>query len=322
MKSKILLLFVLICVNSWLNSTTWHIKQDGTGNFLTIQEGIDASADSDTVLVYPGTFLENIDFSGKNITVASLYLTTGNEEYIYNTIIDGNQNGSCVRIMSGEDSTTVLSGFTLTNGSGSTYYEDGPICGGGIFFMETQANIDNCLINNNNAYGGGGVFCRLSQISLSDVDIINNHAGAGGAIYSREDSEIDFDQIELCNIYLNYAAVGCEIAKSFSSPPMDVYVDTFTVLEPDGYFISSTTTTSVPLNDVTLYAQHAKLEPVNSDLYVSTNGDNSNNGLSANEPLSTINYALSLVKSDTLHPNTIHIAAIVNWITQLTIFHL
>jgi len=308
MKTKLLFIFVLISVNSWLLSTTWHIKQDGTGDFTTIQEGIIAATNSDTVLVYPGTFYENINYNSKSITVASLYLTTQDEQYINQTIIDGNQNGSCVKIISGEDSTTVLCGFTITNGSGSTYFEDGPICGGGLLLMNTQANIDNCLINNNYALVGGGIFCRLSQISLTKVDIINNHAGGGGGIYSLEDSQINFDQTELCNIFLNYASVGCEIQKAWSSPPMEVYVDTFTVFEPDGYFINSTTTTHIPLNDVTLFMQNSKLEPVNNDLYVSTDGDNNNTGLFAVEPLATINFALSLVKSDTLHPNTIHIA--------------
>ena len=304
----LLLAFVSFC--SLLNSVTWHIKQDGTGNFTTIQEGINTSADSDTILVYPGTYLENINYNGKNITIASLYITTQNEQYINQTIIDGNQNGSCVKIMSGEDSTTVLCGFKIINGSGSTYSTSGDLYGGGLLLMNTQANIRNCVIRNNYApRSGGGIFCRLSQISLSGVDIINNHAGAGGGgIFSREDSEINFSQTELCNIYLNYAAVGCEILKVYSSPPMEVYVDTFTVFEPDGYFIRSTTTTGVPLNDVTLIMQNSKLEPVNNDLYVSTDGDNNNSGLSVDEPLATINYALSLVKSDTLNPNTIHIA--------------
>ena len=167
MKQKSLLLFVLICVNSWLNSTTWHIKQDGTGNFITIQEGIDASADSDTVLTYSGTYYENIDFSGKNITIASLYLTTGNEEYIYNTVIDGNQNGSCVKIMSEEDSTTVLCGFTLTNGNGTLHVND--YIGGGIYIVDSQPAINKCIIKNNHAVAGGGIFCLNSQISLAGV---------------------------------------------------------------------------------------------------------------------------------------------------------
>lgn len=300
---------MLICVNSWLQSTTWHIKLDGTGNFTTIQEGINASTDSDTVLVYPDTYFENIDFSGKNITVASFFLTTGNEQYLNQTIINGNQSGSCVKIISGEDDTTLFCGFTLTNGSGSSPYPNGPIWGGGIYINSSQPIIEKCLIINNNAFAGGGILCWNAIISLIGVTIKNNHAyNGGGGIVLGNNSEINFDQNELSNIYLNYASLGCELAKGSDCPPLDVYVDTFTVAEPDEYYIYNRSSTGVPINDVTLYMQNAKLEPVNSDLYVSTDGDNSNSGLTPDEPLKNINYALSLVKSDTLHPNTIHIA--------------
>lgn len=303
------LLFVFVGFCSLLNSVTYHINQDGTGDFTTIQEGIIASTDSDTVLVYPGIYYENINYNAKSITIASLYLTTQNEQYIDQTIINGNQTGSCVRIMSGEDETTLLCGFTLTNGSGSPYYEDGPILGGGILIKDSQPIISSSKIQENNAYAGGGILCMNSQISLVGVSITNNHTyKAGGGIFLGNSSEIIFDNEVLCNIFLNYASGGCEIAKTSDCPPLEVNVDTFTVFEPDGYFISSTTSTGIPLNDVTLNMQNAKLYPVNADLYVSTEGNNNNSGLTSDEPLKNINFALSLVKSDTLHPNTIHIA--------------
>ncbi len=309
MKLKsISLLFVLVSLSSLLNAFTWHIKQDGTGNFTTIQEGINASTNSDTVLVYPETYYENINYNGKDIIVASLYLTTGDEQYINQTIIDGDQNGSCVRIISGEDSTTVLCGFTILNGSGTLYVND--YLGGGIYIVDSQPSIKKCLIMNNYASAGGGILCMNSQITLVGVSIINNHCyKSGGGIFLGNNSEVLFDNEMLCNIYLNYAAGGCEIRKTWDCPPLEVFVDTFTVIEPDGYFISSTTSIGIPLNDITLYCQNAKLEPVNADLYVSIDGDNNNSGLSVDNPLATINFALSLIKSDTLHPNNIHIAS-------------
>ncbi|KQC04735.1 MAG: hypothetical protein APR54_02025 [Candidatus Cloacimonas sp. SDB] len=311
MKLKsISLLFISVCFCSSLNTTIWHIKQDNTGDFTTIQEGINASINTDTVLVYNGTFFENIDFSGKNITVASLYLTTGDEQYINQTIIDGNQNGSCVMIVLEEDGNTILCGFTLTNGSGSITYPNGPIRGGGIHIDGSQPSILSCNILNNESDEGGGIYLKNSTLFLSNVDIISNHAYAyGGGIYIGSNSTLTFDSISLCNIYLNYAGSGAEIIKHWNNcPPLEIIVDTFTVAVPDGYFILSSTSTGVPLNDVTLNAQNAKIEPVNSDLFVATDGDNNNSGLTPAEPLKNINYALSLVKSDTLHPNTIHIA--------------
>jgi len=309
MKTKIFYfcVFAIFALNSF--ATTWHIKQDGTGNFTTIQEGINASVDADTVLVYPGTYYENINYNEKCITVASLYLTTGNEQYINQTIINGNQSGSCVRIKSGEDNTTKLCGFFLTNGNGSTTYAGGFKYGGGILIRDSQPHIENCIISDNTAFSGGGISVGGSEIVLKAVTIKGNHAyHGGGGISSGANGEIEFDEDELCNIYLNYASIGCEIAKGANSPPLYVVVDTFTVSVPDSYFIWNNDPGGVPLNDITLTSQNAKLTPLNADLYVSTNGDNCNSGLTAIEPLATINYALSLIKSDSLHQNTIHIA--------------
>jgi len=39
----------------------------------TIQAGIDISVESDTILVQPGTYVENINFNGKAIILGSLF---------------------------------------------------------------------------------------------------------------------------------------------------------------------------------------------------------------------------------------------------------
>ena len=68
----ILFFFVLICVNSWLNSTIIEIKQDGTGDYLIIQDGIDNSIDGDTILVYPGIYFENLEILNRSIVLAPI----------------------------------------------------------------------------------------------------------------------------------------------------------------------------------------------------------------------------------------------------------
>ena len=133
-------------------ANTLRVALDGTQPYTVIQEAITASANGDTVLVYPGRYLENVDYNGKNITLASLELTTGNPAYRDSTIIDGNQNGSVIK------STATISiaevyGFTLTNGSGTPawYYQGLPIkLGGAIWIKNAQAfNIVSCIITGN-----------------------------------------------------------------------------------------------------------------------------------------------------------------------------
>ena len=55
------------------SSTIINIPAD----YPSIQQGIDAGNNGDTVLVQPGTYYENINFNGHNVTLASLFLTTG-----------------------------------------------------------------------------------------------------------------------------------------------------------------------------------------------------------------------------------------------------
>ena len=86
----------------------WYVSTDGSndndgseaGPFATIQFGIDAASDGDTVNVTTGTYDENINFNGKNITVVS---TDGPEA----TVIDGDQNGSVVTFSNDENETRI-----------------------------------------------------------------------------------------------------------------------------------------------------------------------------------------------------------------------
>ena len=127
----------------------------------------------------PGTYVENINYNGKNITVASLFLTTQDTSYISQTIIDGNQNGSVVTFDSGEDSTAILSGFKVTNG-----YDN---AGGGIRCCASSPCINNLIVINNSADWGGGIYFQDSNASLTNMIISSNsvlHSGGGIDIYT------------------------------------------------------------------------------------------------------------------------------------------
>ncbi len=117
----------------------------------TIQAGIESAQSGDLVLVAEGTYVENIVFRGRNITLASHFILDGDESHIHNTIIDGsqplNQNeGSAIIFRNYEDTTTVVCGFTITGGTGS--YQ-GFMSGGGILIYLATPIIENNIIENN-----------------------------------------------------------------------------------------------------------------------------------------------------------------------------
>ena len=168
---------ILFLCSGALSATIINIPTD----YATIQQGIDASQDSDTVLVQPGTFVENINYNGKNITVGSLFLITADTSFISQTIIDGNHQGSVVTFENGEDTTTVLCGFTIINGLG---YDADPFTGGGINVNQSSPSLQNLIVmNNHSEYIGGGMLLGGSNIELSDIIVKYNTSDAmGGGI--------------------------------------------------------------------------------------------------------------------------------------------
>ncbi|MBC8193870.1 MAG: T9SS type A sorting domain-containing protein [Candidatus Marinimicrobia bacterium] len=169
-------------------------------DFATIQAAIDTSINGDTVLVQPGTYVENINFNGKNIIVGSLTFLNGDTAFISQTIISGDtsnwEDGTVVRFENGEDSTAILDGFTISNGRSYANYSTG---GGGIYCGNSSPTITNMTITGNEAHYGGGIYCANANPNLSYLTITGNTvwgsgevgAGAeGGGIYCTESSPV------------------------------------------------------------------------------------------------------------------------------------
>jgi predicted GH43/DUF377 family glycosyl hydrolase len=162
------------------------------GDAPTIQAGIDLAGNGDTVLVQPGTYVENINFKGKKIKVGSLFLTTGDTSFIPQTVIDGSQpsdpdNGSVVYFISGEDPYSVLSGFKITGGTGTVILGGGNATqthGGGIFLDNSSSPIlSNLIVSGNVAESANGAGIRSwnnSNPRIENVSVIGND-GSGNA---------------------------------------------------------------------------------------------------------------------------------------------
>jgi len=193
---------------------TIHVPADQP----TIQAGIDAASNGDTVLVSPGTYKENISFNGKSITVAS-------QSGPAVTIIDGQQLTAVVTFSGGETRQAVLRGFTVQNGgyaypgsgisiSGASPTIEGNVvilnnvCGNAVSSDNGGPLIQNNLIANNNPscysqavylnydtsddvignvisdnpFGGINVFYPSGNVNITANAIVDN--GSSGIIYN------------------------------------------------------------------------------------------------------------------------------------------
>jgi len=138
--------------------------------FPTIQSAINAASNGDTVLVAPGTYVENINFNGKAIT-----LTSSSGPAV--TIIDGNHNGTVVTFNHSETASSVLSGFTIQNG-----FQSGGF-GAGITITSASPTISANVITGNHAAVAIGIYVNGGSPLITNNTIANNDqtgAGDGG----------------------------------------------------------------------------------------------------------------------------------------------
>jgi len=174
--------------------------------YTSIQAAINDALPGDTVLVHDGTYVENITFSGKAITVKSVNGAA-------RTIINPNGSGRGVTFNHNEGSGSVLDGFTITNG----YVLPG--VGGGIQCWYASPTITNCIIIGNYAsYNGGGISCYgEASPTITNCTISGNTSGDGwgGGISCGYSSH---PTITNCTISGNHgwrgAAISCDTSCS------------------------------------------------------------------------------------------------------------
>jgi parallel beta-helix repeat protein len=159
-------------------------------DYTSIQLAIESASLTDKVLVSDGTYVENINFKGKNISIQSV---NGPEK----TIIQGNTSNSIITFNTSEQHSAILKGFTIKSGISAN--------GGGIYISGASPVISECIISNNNADNkGGGVYCENASPKFINCIFHNNTAENGHALYLYRSSP----EIINCTISKNGYPIG------------------------------------------------------------------------------------------------------------------
>ncbi len=185
-------------------------------------------------------------------------------------------------------------GLTLTGGAAGS--------GGAIYCSNSSPHLTDLRLTQNSALTGGGMAVIAgSEPLLEQVVIQANSAALGGGIYMSE-SGVIFEPVDpRCSIYLNEAGFGSDLY-SDGLMPVEVVVDTFTVLNPSDYYAH-------PLAAYTFDIYHGALPDLfDGTLYVSPEGDDNNSGTTPAVSLRTIERALSRIWANAENPNLIELA--------------
>ena len=221
---------VVSCVNVHAQ-VTWHVDNNSADNATAgyappagtrasqiktvIQDAVDAAANGDTVLVYPGTYTstnsEVVNLLGKAITLQASVVYDVNVPATHATI-DGQDARRCIVATLNETNQTVVRGFRIWRGrasagggmyvvNGSPRIEDcwfssnvatgGVASGGGLRFLNSTSMIQDCFFQGNAAGAeGGGIFNAGGAIMVSGCDFVGNTAPRGGGLFAREDASV------------------------------------------------------------------------------------------------------------------------------------
>lgn len=168
--AKVILALVLSCASaSPAFAATLQVDGEGSTPYTTIGDAITDAENGDVIEVLTGTYVENINFAGKAISLIGVDGPAA-------TFLSGTQ--TTVRFIGGEGVTTELSGFTIS-GSGSV----GIAISGGA-----SPTITNCVVD-----GMHGTAISIADAGTPTFDsvTVSNNSGSRAVAVSRSEATFD-----------------------------------------------------------------------------------------------------------------------------------
>jgi hypothetical protein len=187
--------------------TTIAVRPDGTGDYATIQEAIDAACDGDTIELTDGVFR---GAGNRNLLCVSKAITIKSQAGDPTLCVLDAENATRVIYFGGYVPGAVLEGVTVANGNA----EEGSIHSS----QTTLSRISNCIIRDNTGFEPGGLYCTSSSPVIEGCLFYGNTSlGRGGAIHCFNASPI----IRNCTISENSAPYGGAIYINSGSPQVE-----------------------------------------------------------------------------------------------------
>jgi Chlamydia polymorphic membrane protein (Chlamydia_PMP) repeat len=176
---RVIIIIAFLLVAQICSAATINVP----GDSATIQAGIDAASEGDTVLVGYGTYTgegnRDISFDGKSIVVMSV---NGPDFTTLNLRGTESEPHRAFNFTNNETSSAELIGFTIKNGYGTFSHDHNE--GGAMLIENSSPTIKNCVFANNGAGNqGGAVSCFTSEPTFINCTFAGNAADYGGGVY-------------------------------------------------------------------------------------------------------------------------------------------
>lgn len=176
--------------------------------------------------------------------------------------------------------------------------------GGGVYLEKSKYNLFDVIVTENEAEFGAGIYLDIEnfQENFTQTKVFNNEASIkGGGIFSK--SQIELHENSNNSVYLNKANYGSTDIHFESFLPesnYQIFLDTVTVSQPEKYHINI-------IDKIHLNYKTPIFNSVNSDLYISPDGSDSNSGISEDAPLKSISFANLVAITDSTYQRKLNL---------------
>lgn len=176
------------------------ISQDGTGDFATIQEGVDNASNGDTLIIYPGTYNEAVQVIGKELNItgvskelcviqydtisyrtAPLTIAAGT---ISNLTLYGKSSGNGEIVLTDEEIAKINSELIGDSWDRQKNYRGYAVHVDSNYLYGRTVSFENCRIISENNHAAGIGTRGNGTIRFENCELIS--MGGGGSIYMHD----------------------------------------------------------------------------------------------------------------------------------------